>query len=242
MPVINDIKKLFNLQFYSQDGNLIYSQKDYVITWKLLPSNDVTSYFHEIPEGYFACEIDANRALINETMFSGFINSGKIFCDKYTYLKSGFKANEYMLDIFAAPGNKVRITVNINNAPYVHDFDVRSIFDLTDTNIHVKKEKIYTGTCNNNEITDEYYYYLSYDNMSLQYVYDINTKQKTNEYFVYRLLTNSIDSEINIVKPIKDALNTYDIQYIPEYTYELFQNENPLSLTVAFTSEHEGCY
>ena len=27
MPVINDIKKLFNLQFYSQDGNLIYSQK-----------------------------------------------------------------------------------------------------------------------------------------------------------------------------------------------------------------------
>lgn len=295
MPVINDIKKLFNLQFYSQDGNLIYSQKDYVITWKLLPSNDVTSYFHEIPEGYFACEIDANRALINETMFSGFINSGKIFCDKYTYLKSGFKANEYMLDIFAAPGNKVRITVNINNVPYVHDFDVRSIFDLTDTNIQVKKEKIYTGTCNNNEITDEYYYYLSYDNMTLQYVYDVNTKQKTNEYVVYRLLTNSIenignafpfvyyslsyeqekvstdfiavdsiyttpisfekdttlyslvfkpetDSEINIVKPIKDALNTYDIQYIPEYTYELFQNEKPLSLTVAFTSENEGCY
>lgn len=295
MPVINDIKKLFNLQFYSQDGNLIYSQKDYVITWKLLPSNDVTTYFHEIPEGYFACEIDANRALINETMFSGFINSGKIFCDKYTYLKSGFKANEYMLDIFAAPGNKVRITVNINNVPYVHDFDVRSIFDLTDPNIQVKKEKIYTGTCNNNDITDEYYYYLSYDNMALQYVYDVNTKQKTNEYFVYRLLTNSIEnignafpfvyyslsyeqekvstdfiavdsiyttpisfekdttlyslvfrpengSEINIVKPIKDALNTYDIQYIPEYTYELFQNENPLSLTVAFTSEHEGCY
>lgn len=295
MPVINDIKKLFNLQFYSQDGNLIYSQKDYVITWKLLPSNDVTSYFHEIPEGYFACEIDANRALINETMFSGFINSGKIFCDKYTYLKSGFKANEYMLDIFAAPGNKVRITVNINNVPYVHDFDVRSIFDLTDTNIQVKKEKIYTGTCNNNDITDEYYYYLSYDNMALQYVYDVNTKQKTNEYFIYRLLTNSIDnignafpfvyyslsyeqekvstdfiavdsiyttpisfekdttlyslvfkpeadSEINIVKPIKDALNTYDIQYVPEYTYELFQNENPLSLTVAFTSENEGCY
>lgn len=295
MPVINDIKKLFNLQFYSQDGNLIYSQKDYVITWKLLPSNDVTSYFHEIPEGYFACEIDANRALINETMFSGFINSGKIFCDKYTYLKSGFKANEYMLDIFAAPGNKVRITVNINNVPYVHDFDVRSIFDLTDANIQVKKEKIYTGTCNNDDITDEYYYYLSYDNMSLQYVYDVNTKQKTNEYFIYRLLTNSIDnignafpfvyyslsyeqekvstdfiavdsiyttpisfekdttlyslvfkpesdSEINIVKPIKDALNTYDIQYVPEYTYELFQNEKPLSLTVAFTSENEGCY
>lgn len=295
MPVINDIKKLFNLQFYSEDGNLIYSQKDYVITWKLLPSNDVISYFHEIPEGYFACEIDANRALINETMFSGFINSGKIFCDKYTYLKSGFKANEYMLDIFAAPGNKVRITVNINNVPYVHDFDVRSIFDLTDPNIQVKKEKIYTGTCNNNDITDEYYYYLSYDNMALQYVYDVNTKQKTNEYFIYRLLTNSIenignafpfvyyslsyeqekvstdfiavdsiyttpisfekdttlyslvfkpesDSEINIVKPIKDALNTYDIQYIPEYTYELFQNENPLSLTVAFTSEKEGCY
>lgn len=295
MPVINDIKKLFNLQFYSQDGNLIYSQKDYVITWKLLPSNDVTSYFHEIPKGYFACEIDANRALINETMFSGFINSGKIFCDKYTYLKSGFNANEYMLDIFAAPGNKVRITVNINNVPYVHDFDVRSIFDLTDSNIQVKKEKIYTGTCNNDDITDEYYYYLSYDNMSLQYVYDVNTKQKTNEYFVYRLLTNSIenignafpfvyyslsyeqekvstdfiavdsiyttpisfkkdttlyslvfrpetDSEINIVKPIKDALNTYDIQYIPEYTYELFQNEKPLSLTVAFTSENEGCY
>lgn len=295
MSVINDIKKLFNLQFYSEDGNLIYSQKDYVITWKLLPSNDVISYFHEIPEGYFACEIDANRALINETMFSGFINSGKIFCDKYTYLKSGFKANEYMLDIFAAPGNKVRITVNINNVPYVHDFDVRSIFDLTDPNIQVKKEKIYTGTCNNNDITDEYYYYLSYDNMALQYVYDVNTKQKTNEYFIYRLLTNSIenignafpfvyyslsyeqekvstdfiavdsiyttpisfekdttlyslvfkpesDSEINIVKPIKDALNTYDIQYIPEYTYELFQNENPLSLTVAFTSEKEGCY
>lgn len=295
MPVINDIKKLFNLQFYSQDGNLIYSQKDYVITWKLLPSNDVTSYFHEIPEGYFACEIDANRALINETMFSGFINSGKIFCDKYTYLNVDFHSEEYMLDIFAAPGNKVRITVNINNVPYVHDFDVRSIFDLTDSNIQVKKEKIYTGTCNNDDITDEYYYYLSYDNMALQYVYDVNTKQKTNEYFVYRLLTNSIenignafpfvyyslsyeqekvstdfiavdsiyttpisfekdttlyslvfkpesDSEINIVKPIKDALNTYDIQYIPEYTYELFQNENPLSLTVAFTSEHEGCY
>jgi len=114
--------------------------------------------------------------LINETLFSGFINSGKIYCDKYTYLKSGFKANEYMLDIFAAPGNKIRITVNINNVPYVHDFDVRSIFDLTDTNIQVKKEKIYTGTCNNNEVTDEYYYYLSYNNMALQYVYDINTK------------------------------------------------------------------
>lgn len=295
MPVINDIKKLFNLQFYSQDGNLIYSQKDYVITWKLLPSNDVVSYFHEIPEGYFACEIDANRALINETMFSGFINSGKIFCDKYTYLNADFHSEEYMLDIFAAPGNKVRITVNINNVPYVHDFDVRSIFDLTDANIQVKKEKIYTGTCNDDEMTDEYYYYLSYDNMSLQYVYDVNTKQKTNEYFVYRLLTNSIenignafpfvyyslsyeqekvstdfiavdsiyttpisfekdttlyslvfkpetDSEINIVKPIKDALNTYDIQYIPEYIYELFQNEKPLSLTVAFTSETEGCY
>lgn len=296
MPaVINDIQKLFNLQFYSQDGNLIYSQKDYVITWKLLPSSDVVSYFHEIPEGYFAGEIDANRALINETLFSGFINSGKIYCDKYTYLNSGFKANEYMLDIFAAPGNKIRITVNINNVPYVHDFDVRSIFDLTDTNIQVKKEKIYTGTCNNNEVTDEYYYYLSYNNMALQYVYDINTKQRTEEYFIYRLLTNSItnignafpfvyyslsyeqekvstdfiavdsiystpisfekdttlyslvfkpekDSEINIVKPIKDALNTYDIQYTPEYTYELFQNEKPLSLTVAFSSQEEGCY
>ena len=56
------------------------------------------------------------------------------------------------------------------------------------------------------------------------------------------------DGEMNIVKPVHDSKNTYDIQYIPEQVHELFKDpastepDIPVPVTVAFKSEEEGCY
>ena len=137
---MKDIQKLAELKFYSKDGNMIYAQKDFVITWKLIPTDEVAPYFHEVPEGYFMGDVDEQRKLVNDSMVSGNIRKGKVYCDKYTFLKAGFNPKEYMLDMYAAKGNMVRITVNVNERQYSHDFDIKAVFDLIHPDIEVEMQ------------------------------------------------------------------------------------------------------
>lgn len=169
---INDIT---NLKFYTDKGYEIPLEKQYILTWEIIPVGVNASYVTKNPSGYFIGDVDfsdpTNIKIEHQSLIVGVIEHGEVFA-RYSDI-SGYDENDrnifqysqpptdgvladYIADIILNPENQVKVSININGTSYTSTFELPIIFDRsTLTGSSITRNKVYIG--NNTANSNEYY-------------------------------------------------------------------------------------
>lgn len=201
---INDIT---NLKFYSDNGYEIPMQKQYILTWEIIPNGLNAKYTKKNPSGYFIGDVDlsdeTNIKILKNTLQVGYIDNGSImvryadqeatdehgqpilaYSDTIDYVQLWHYAHKLIFSV----DNDIRISINIDGKEYSKTFGVSDIFaiNIPQTDEEYKNaitvNRVYSG--NNTENDKEYY-----DLVGIQ---DLVLREIDNEYFVQKLFEQTI--------------------------------------------------
>lgn len=153
---INDIT---NLKFYTGRGYEIPMQKSYVLQWEFIPGELASKYLQSPLNGYFIGDIDFNSdepnnlKILENTLSVQFINNGEFYVrfasehttddndvSVYSYdeiesstgLLSSDEYYNYIIKLFLADDNKIKVSINVKNKSFEHTFNINDIFTIND--------------------------------------------------------------------------------------------------------------
>ena len=123
---MNSITDIDNLKFYTGAGSEIYTERQYVITWELVPSSSIQGRIKTVPTGFLMgdIEISSDNVVTLTSLTAGVTEPGRIIISENQTPEAAFR------EVFFNTNNSVKVSININNDSFSNTYKISEVFNI----------------------------------------------------------------------------------------------------------------